>query len=65
MRALALVVALSSASAFAATAFWTGNQRSVTTVTGRAGVACEYSIYGNTFWRTFAAFICPVTIEVE
>ena len=65
MRALALVVALSSASAFAATAYFTGNQRYVTTVTGRSGVACEYSVYGNTFWRTFAAFLCPLSIEVE
>lgn len=65
MRLLALVAALSSVPAFAATAYFTGNMEHVTTVTGRSGVSCEYNYAGSTFWRTFSGSRCPNRIEVE
>lgn len=68
MRALALVVALSSVSAFAdyaAMAIWTGNSKYVTTVTFKTVLACEYDYLGTRFWRTTRGFSCPYQVEVE
>jgi hypothetical protein len=65
MRGLALVLVLVSASAYAAKAYWTGRVEHVNTVTGRAGVSCEYDYAGTMLWRTFARSNCPVSIEVE
>jgi len=49
-----------------ALAFYTGNRRAVTTVTGQYGTACEYEYNLNKFWVTFAGSAsCPSSIPVE
>jgi hypothetical protein len=49
-----------------AVAYYTFNYRTVTTVTGQPGTACEYEYMGQKFWRTFAGYItCPQSIEVQ
>lgn len=65
MRILMFAVALMSASAYAARAYWTGRVEHINTVTGRAGVSCEYDYAGQKFWRTFARSNCPSSIDVE
>lgn len=61
----ALALAVISASALAAQAQFTGNQRFVTTVTGRGATACEYQYGGQRFWRTFdGVSSCPYSVEV-
>lgn len=50
--------------AFAATAFFTGNQEMVQSVTGQYVWNCQYSYAGRLFWRAFAG-TCPSQIEVE
>lgn len=58
MKKFLLVVCLfASGSAFAETAFWTGNKQRVQTVTGRIEWNCEYRVAYTTqmilFWRVF------------
>lgn len=65
VSAIALACALSTAPALAATAYWTGKMRFVTTVTYQQGVSCEYNYIGRTFWRTFIAQTCPNSVEVQ
>lgn len=60
--ALALV-AMFATQAFAATAFFTGNQRMVQTVTYQMAWQCEYNYNGRTFTRIFQGS-CPMSIEV-
>jgi len=48
----------------AATAYWTGKQTQVQTVTYQSGWNCEYSYAGRTFWRTFVGS-CPSSIQVQ
>lgn len=55
---------LASAPAQAATAFWTGKQVSVQTVTYQMGWNCEYNYAGKTFWRVFIGS-CPSSVEVQ
>jgi hypothetical protein len=64
---IAAFAALAAAQvAQAATAYWTGQVRYVTTVTYQQGVSCEYNYAGQTFWRTFAGTgMCPSSVEVE
>ena len=50
--------------AFAATAFFTGRQEMVQTVTFQTGWKCEYNYNGQTFWRVFVGS-CPARIEVQ
>jgi hypothetical protein len=66
-KKFALVIAMltSANCAFAATAYWTGNVRYVTTVTYQQGVNCEYNYAGKTFWRTFVGGTCPSTVQVQ
>lgn len=45
-------------------AIWTGQSRSVTTVTGLQGFACGYQYAGQFFERVFTGF-CPTTIEIQ
>jgi hypothetical protein len=52
-----------SASA-AATAYWTGKQNQVQTVTYQSGWNCEYNYAGQTFWRTFVG-TCPTSVQVQ
>lgn len=47
-----------------ATAFWTGKQQQVQTVTYQAGWNCEYNYAGRTFWRTFVGS-CPASVQVQ
>lgn len=52
--------------AVAATAFWTGKQEHVFTVTGKSAIRCQYDYNGQKFWRLFVErHICPNNIEVE
>jgi len=46
-------------------AAWTGGSRPGLTVTGQAGVSCEYLYAGNSFWRAFVGGACPATVEVQ
>lgn len=48
----------------AATAYWTGKQTQVQTVTYQSGWTCEYSYAGRTFWRTFVGS-CPSSVQVQ
>lgn len=57
----ALMVA---AHAFAATAFFTGKQEMVQTVTYQSAWKCEYNYNGQKFWRVFKTS-CPSSVEVE
>ena len=51
-------------SAATATAYWTGKQVQVQTVTYQSGWNCEYTYAGNTFWRTFVGN-CPTSVGVQ
>jgi hypothetical protein len=60
----ALIVISASSSAFAATAFWTGRQEQVQTVTYQFAWNCEYNYAGQTFWKVFKNS-CPSSVEIE
>jgi hypothetical protein len=62
MRVL-LVLLLWPLSSQAATAFWTGRQEMVTTVTYQQAWKCEYAYAGQKFWRVFKTS-CPSSVEV-
>lgn len=47
-----------------ATAYFTGQQRQVQTVTYQSGWNCEYRYINQTFWRTFVGS-CPSSIQVQ
>lgn len=47
-----------------ATAYWTGKQQQVQTVTYQYGWNCEYNYAGRTFWRTFVG-TCPSSVQVQ
>ncbi len=66
MRRIALLLVLLAAtgSAYAATAFWTGRQEQVQTVTYQMAWKCEYNYAGQTFWQVFQGS-CPSSIEVQ
>ena len=56
---------LTAAQAHAASAFWTGQTKFVTTVTYQQAVACEYRYLSQTFWRLFpAGSSCHSSVEV-
>lgn len=61
---IALIIGLTiSGTAYAATAFWTGQMQQVRSVTGQVVMNCEYMYGGNRFWRAFAGY-CPASVEV-
>jgi len=62
-----LTIALLSISsqAFAATAFWTGHVRYITTFTYQSGVECGYNYAGRNFIMVFVGSSCPSQIEVN
>ena len=61
---LALIIGVTiSSSAYAATAFWTGQVEYVQSVTGQPVANCKYQYAGNYFWRAFQGF-CPSSVEV-
>jgi hypothetical protein len=47
-----------------ATAYFTGKQEMVQTVTYQSGWNCEYNYAGRTFWRTFVGS-CPSSVQVR
>ncbi|MDK6077915.1 hypothetical protein [Massilia varians] len=51
-------------SALSATAYFTGQQKQVQTVTYQYGWYCEYRYLTQTFWRTFVG-TCPATVQVQ
>jgi len=59
-----LVVIAVAAPAYAATAFWTGRQEQVQTVTYKWMWKCEYNYAGQKFWQIHEGS-CPSSVEVE
>lgn len=59
-----VIILLTSTSVFAATAYWTGQQKSVQTVTHQHAWSCKYIYAGQTFWKVFKKS-CPSKIEVQ
>lgn len=55
---------ITPAQPLAATAYWTGQQKQVQTVTYQTGWSCEYNYAGRTFWRTFVG-TCPSSVQVQ
>lgn len=53
-----------AASAFAATAFFTGRMEQVQTVTYQMAWRCEYNYNGKIFWKLLKN-TCPSSVEVE
>jgi hypothetical protein len=69
MKKFLLVVCLfASSSAFATTAFWTGNKQQIQSITGRIEWNCEYKVSYTVqmilFWRVFPDS-CPSEIDAE
>jgi len=66
MRKILLVTILTALSmqAFAATAYWTGQQKQVQTVTYQWAWNCEYRYGGQTFWKVYSG-TCPSSIEIQ
>jgi hypothetical protein len=62
LAGLALTAVL--APAMAATAFFTGRQEQVQTVTYQFAWRCEYNYLGRKFWQIFTGS-CPSSIEVQ
>lgn len=48
----------------AATAFWTGQEQQITTITHQQGWNCQYTYAGQTFWRVYVG-TCPASIAVQ
>lgn len=46
------------------TAYFTGQQQQVQTVTNQFGWSCQYNYGGRTFWRTFVG-ACPQSVQVQ
>ena len=61
---LLLVTLLVSSHAIAATAFFTGRQEMVQTVTYKMVWRCQYNYNGQLFWRLFE-MSCPASVEVQ
>lgn len=59
-----LILVAAVAPALAATAFFTGRQEQVQTVTYQYAWRCEYNYAGQTFWKIFKNS-CPSSVEVE
>lgn len=62
------VCLFASSSAFATTAFWTGNKQQFQTEAGQMKWKCEYRIAYTTrmilVWRVFS-FSCPSEVDVD
>ena len=59
-----LIGAALAAPAYAATAYWTGQQEQVQTVTGKYVWRCYYNYNGQVFSRLFE-MSCPSSVEIE
>ncbi len=66
MRKIAFLVGLLAVAspAFAASAFWTGKQEQVQTVTYQMAWRCEYNYNGQMLYFIFKTS-CPSSVEVE
>ena len=62
--ACAVVGALLAFPAYAATAYWTGKQEPVQTVTYQQAWRCEYNYNGQMIYEIFMTS-CPSSIEVQ
>jgi hypothetical protein len=62
-KAIMFLCVLFSASAYAGTAYFTGNQRSVQTIDYSMGWECEYNYAGRKFKVVFK-HSCPSAIEI-
>ncbi len=63
-KLIPLICLLASGYANAATAYFTGVQEMVQTVTYQMGWRCQYSYAGQIFWVVFVGS-CPSSIEVH
>lgn len=64
-KLIALIVGLTiSSTAYAATAYWTGQVQYGQSVTGQYVANCQYMYAGNYFWQAFVGS-CPTSIEVR
>ena len=61
---LAITLLMFANSSFSATAYFTGRQVQVQTITYQYGWNCEYRYAGRTFWQVFTGF-CPTQIEIQ
>jgi hypothetical protein len=61
---LAVLLLVVSSHSFAVTAYFTGTQYQVQTVTYQIGWSCQYYYAGNYFYRTFLNY-CPSFVEVQ
>lgn len=62
-KLLAIVLFALSTNAMAVTAFWTGRQQQVQTVSYQFAWNCQYNANGKYFWAIFQNS-CPSSIEV-
>jgi len=63
MKKLLLLILLLSNPAYAATAYFTGVQLQVQTVTYQMAWKCQYNYAGQNFWKVFL-YSCPYSVEV-
>jgi hypothetical protein len=63
MKSLILILLLVSSQAFAGTAFFTGRQEMVQTVTYQTAWRCEYNYNGQYFYQLHQGF-CPSSVQV-
>jgi len=61
---IATAALLIAGHASAATAFFTGRQEMVQTVTYKMVWRCQYNYNGQLFWRLFEG-MCPHSVEVQ
>ena len=59
-----LTAVLAASQVYAATAFFTGKQEMVQTVTYKMAWRCQYNYNGQLFWRLFENN-CPSSVEVQ
>ena len=63
-KSILLATLVVSTYAMAASAFFTGRQEMVQTVTFKMVWRCQYNYNGQLFWRLFESS-CPSSVEVE
>lgn len=59
-----ILTLLPASSAFSMSAFWTGRQSQIQTITYKMAWKCEYRFSGHTFWMVFEGS-CPSSVDVE
>jgi hypothetical protein len=65
MKLITLASLLIAGSAYAASAYWTGKSRYVTTVTYQQALECQYDYLGRKFWVAVDSGFCPATVQVR